>query len=309
MCLQRHVPKVQRLCSDTNSNSKGLQTALMQPLKASLRTLKGAHLSTRVPLPSRPHSPTPQLQRPPLLVSFGILTPLVNSRLGELTVRQTGKMWNVVACFVTTIILPALLVTDINDPAMLVAAVLVGANRASRSDCTSPGMRWLGSAMLLRAAALAAALEATTVLNSGQGRPAVGQVLYTWGLNDRRQLGASSCVRDRVLNIFQCRADSANRQRPSSVDTLNYTNISHISMSRDTTFVRQQTGGEQRWLSWGDRQRIGRPLADEAQDDGSFLKVNMSGTPVEVEGLRRAAHVAAAYRCGCQWDVSIILSF
>ena len=191
----------------------------------------------------------------------------------------------------------------------LVAAVLVGANRASRGDCTSPGMRWLGCAMLLRAAALAAALEATTVLNGGQGRPAVGQVLYTWGLNDRRQLGASSCVRDRVLNIFQCRADSANRQRPSSVDTLNYTNISHISMSRDSTFVRQQTGGAQRWLSWGDRQRIGRPLADEAQDDGSFLKVNMSGTPVEVEGLRRAAHVAAAYRCGCQWDVSIILTF
>ena len=83
-----------------------------------------------------------------------------------------------------------------------------------------------------------------------------------------------------------------------------YTNISHISMSRDTTFVRQQTGGAQRWLSWGDRQRIGRPLADEAQDDGSFLKVNMSGTPVEVEGLRRAAHVAAAYRCGCQWEPS-----
>ena len=218
-------------------------------------------------------------------------------------------MRNVVACCVTTIIIPALLVTDINDSAMLVAAVLVGANRASRGDCTSPGMRWLGSAMLLRAAALAAALEATTVLNSGQGRPAVGQVLYTWGLNDRRQLGASSCARDRVLNIFQCRADSANRQRPSSVDTLNYTNISHISMSRDTTFVRQQTGGAQRWLSWGDRQRIGRPLADEAQDDGSFLKVNMSGTPVEVEGLRRAAHVAAAYRCGCQWDVSIILTF
>ena len=212
-------------------------------------------------------------------------------------------------CRVTTIIIPALLVTDINDPAMLVAAVLVGANGASRGDCTSPGMRWLGSAMLLRAAALAAALEATTVLNGGQGRPAVGQVLYTWGLNDRRQLGASSCVRDRVLNIFQCRADSANRQRPSSVDTLNYTNISHISMSRDSTFVRQQTGGAQRWLSWGDRQRIGRPLADEAQDDGSFLKVNMSGTPVEVEGLRRAAHVAAAYRCGCQWDVSIILTF
>ena len=235
--------------------------------------------------------------------------PILPVGYAELTVRQTGKMRNVVGCFVTTIIIPALLVTDINDPALLVAAVLVGANRASRGDCTSPGMRWLGSAMLLRAAALAAALEATTVLNSGQGRPAVGQVLYTWGLNDRRQLGASSCVRDRVLNIFQCRADSANRQRPSSVDTLNYTNISHISMSRDTTFVRQQTGGAQRWLSWGDRQRIGRPLADEAQDDGSFLKVNMSGTPVEVEGLRRAAHVAAAYRCGCQWDVSIILTF
>ena len=213
-------------------------------------------------------------------------------------------MRNVIACFVTTVIVPALLVTDIYDPALLVAAVLVGVNRASRGDCTSLGMGWLESAMLLRAVALAAALEATTVLNSGQGRPAVGQVLYTWGLNDRRQLGASSCVR--VLNIFQCRADSANRQRPSSVDTLNYTNISHISMSRDTTFVRQQTGGAQRWLSWGDRERIGRPLADEAQDDGSFLKVNMSGTPVEVEGLRRAAHVAAAYRWSCQWDVSTI---
>jgi hypothetical protein len=70
-----------------------------------------------------------------------------------------------------------------------------------------------------------------------KGRPESGQVLYTWGLNDRRQLGAVSCRKDKAKYLFECTADGKNRLNPSPVAALNYTQIKRIAMNRDSTFT------------------------------------------------------------------------
>ena len=77
-----------------------------------------------------------------------------------------------------------------------------------------------------------------------KGRPASGQVLYTWGLNDRRQLGALSCRKDTAKNVIECTPDDENRLEPSAVATLNYTKIGRIAMNRDATFVQGSVARE-----------------------------------------------------------------
>jgi len=114
--------------------------------------------------------------------------------------------------------------------------------------------------------------------------------LYTWGLNDRRQLGALSCRKDTAKDVIECSPDDKNRLEPSAVATLNYSKIGRIAMNRDATFVQGSiahetletlkpctgacredaelavsglvgvAGGQEveGWLSWGEGERIGR---------------------------------------------------
>ena len=90
---------------------------------------------------------------------------------------------------------------------------------------------------------------------------------------------------------------------PAPVATLNYTNLTRISLGRDSTFCQtvsetdvNEAGAGIRWMSWGDWRGIGRVLAPDISPDGTQVKVNVSGSPAYAEGLNGATQVSIAHR-------------